>query len=359
MKTKRINNININGTTYEVGGKSIEVVQESGDSTEAVMSQNAVTEFVDTLDGRVAEAEEDIGFVKNRLGLLIADRTAIGNGTQWNVPSNALEYASIVKIGGLTRTVPGAVVNLVPIEKNPNWNDTGVTVEALGNNRYRFNGTCNSEWGSGFTIEDYDNVVTAYDGETWYTSAKLVSGYAFANGSYVSPQASAHSHNMVYLSDTVGDVTVGSTTFNEGAGEWGIDVAGVYLGFENGATFNDAVYEFKIGKEMGEGGKEPTIITTIVSGGITIPIPDAVKNMGGYGHGIDANCYNYIDAENGVYVHMCDYQMGEVVPISTTTTKLPTDFAEVIAQPIKVTADSVVQFVGGSAQYEIDYQVKV
>lgn len=353
MKTKRINNININGITYEVGGTSIEVVQERGDSTEAVMSQNAVTEFCDTLDGRVTEAEEDIGFVKNRLGLLIADRTATGNGSYWNVPSNALEYASIVKIGGLTRTVPGAVVD----EVNTNGIDynasSDVSIEYIGDNRFRFNGTCYADWMGAVLC---GNGASAYEGDTWYTSVELISGSASAGETYVSPHINAHYHNCVYFSDTIGEVVSGSTHFVNEGDAW---TGGVYVGFANGATFNDAVYEFKCGRSMGVGSVEPSIISAIVSGGITIPIPDAVKNMSCYGHGIDANCYNYIDAENGVYVRMCDYQMGEVVPIAPITTKLSDEFVALISKPLRINAGSYVQFIGGSAQYEIDYQVKV
>ena len=395
METKKIKNIRINQTDYAISGDSafeiaqaqgfegsveewlqslkgkdgleVELAQNLGQSKSAAASQRLVTTCVTALEedtnalgsmivGVMAEVEE----IKDQVGLLIADRTVNARGTSWRVPSNALPKACIVKLGTLSKVTTGEVVNLVPIEKLPDWNDTGITVEALGNNRYRFNGSCNAgQWGAGFAIEDYDNSVTASDGETWYTSAELISGSASTCGSFVSPQANAHYHNCVYLPETVGEVSVGSTTFAEMMG-CDFSVAGVWLQFEDGATFTDAVYEFRVGREKSEPATVPSVITAVVSGSTRIPIPAAVQALPGYGHGIDLDCYNHIDVENGVYVKMCEYtEAGGLVQVSTKNFTLPADFATKIAEPIPITAGGSVTFEGGEARFEIDYQVRL
>lgn len=356
----------------ETARKSSEVARVKAETARVAAEADRGQSIVE-IKRSLSLAEEEIDFVKDRLGLLIADRTANGIGSSWSVPSNALAYASIAKLGGLSRTVQGAIVNLVncnhpkqlwgaEVESlgNNQYRFCGVTIDVLGDNRYRFSGTCNQEWQS--FLLGLESVFEVNDGDTWYTSVELISGSASAGETYVTPHWNGHGNNWFYFSDTIGDVSSGSTVGKDSEysdEKWSYELSALEIGLGNGATFNDAVYEFRCGKEMGVGGVVPSIITSIKSGSTTVEIPDEVLAFPDYGHGINLDCCNYIDVERGIYVRNCEFSNGSVVQVATTTQFLPIEFLALITEPIAVTAGSTVSFNGGTARYEIDYQVKL
>jgi hypothetical protein len=277
------------------------VVQTPGNSPMAVMSQKAVTDCYNRNDKRITNLEQ--GLPEDNF--ITDDSVAYIK----SVPSNALPYAEVKNLGGMTykegNTLKHAKVtkvisageNLIkyagvtPHSKTKN----GVTYTINEDYSITINGT--STQGHWIMLSDTSTNNTQWNEATakpiphdYYTaSMEVISGshnytYGVICVGFYTP-SSAEGTRVLELKDTQ------SITLPHIATK----INSIYVIADAGTVFNNFTFKLQVQR-----GTQATEIITPTTH--TIEIPAAVQALDGYGVGVNDECYNYIDWENEVFV---------------------------------------------------------
>lgn len=266
------------------------VVQSSGYDTTKVMSQAAVTGEFEKTNQRIEKNDKRITNLEKGL---MADSFETDDSVAYikDVPTNALPYAAISKIGGMTYK-EGNVLRSAPVTE----------VKSVGANRaFLVNGNHNLEDRINLTINNgHWDVSTAvyedfrYDKWKPYTTLFLKAGtYNFS----CQNRSLSHNENVAFefmIRDLKTDDDITSVLFNLDRSDntdFVIDKdKEVYIAayvFNNTGETASCSFDMMISK--GSGRKEfaePTVHT--------LPIPAEVQTLDGYGEGLNGTYYNYV-----------------------------------------------------------------
>lgn len=280
------------------------VVQNKGTSTTEVMSQNAVTIEIEKLRGKIELVEEnessnyeiikDVGHlvlrnskrIENLESGIPAESFITDDSVAYvkDVPDNVAPNAVLTKIGGMTYKDGNALKHAKVTEIE----SVGVNVLPNG---YRTS-TPTSRGGVTF-VENSDGYITLNGTATNSTYFSLNNASLIVGQTYTAKIFGATSGVSAYVENATGEYVY----FDESQKslEAKTDLASVVLLVDAGTVLNNV-----------------TIYPIINRGTIamphtpyhseTIPIPEAVQDLDGYGWGINESVYNYIDWEKKQFV---------------------------------------------------------
>lgn len=277
------------------------VVQTPGDSPTAVMSQKATTDIYNRNDKRITNLEQGLpedNFITDDSVAYVKD-----------VPSNALPFAEIKKVGGMTYKEGNTLKHAKVTE-----------IESVGVNLIKYLGVIpHSKTKNGVTYtvnEDYsitingtptqDQWVVLSDISTNNTQWNEATAKPIPHDYYTaSMEVISGSHNYTYGVICVGFYTPSSaegTTTLELKDTQSITsphiatkINSIYVVAPTGTVFNN--FTFKLQVQRGTQATE-IILPTVR----TIEIPTAVQTLDGYGVGVSDEYYNYIDWESKVFI---------------------------------------------------------
>lgn len=252
------------------------VVQRTGDSPTAVMSQKVTTSYLSQHDKRLTNLE---------LGLppecFLTDS---GVAYVKHVPLNALPSALVGKIGGMTYDDGDTLKSAKP-----------TALKITGANLFN-----DVEWfaSHGFSDEgDYWNCKSK--NEICFTNTTRRSGSMYIN---VVAKSDLSPHNsvmylIVYYTDGTADVgcdVIPSTDF-----------VNLSMITDASKTVDNVLWTYGSGGEYRLKG----VSMSFVDGGgyipyteTSFPIPVEIQNLDGYGEGLSADCHNYIDWDKKQFV---------------------------------------------------------
>lgn len=256
-------------------------IDEARSETQGLISNTstAVENFANETEQKYNEAQDDIDKLisdtEERLDDIAADvkanvETNNTVASVKDVPENSLPYSEVVEIGGMTQRVnvgtdeaPEYVLRSAPVTE----------VESVGANLLNESILSNDTTWQYKTLQAKPNTVYTARG-----TAPLIASI----GVYVM--------NSTTGADTKYQLYVGNTvTFTTNAD--GI----IKIQYRSSADLNVLDYVYQINE-----GTTAQPYTPYVRN--TLPIPEAVRNLDGYGWGINADCYNYIDFEKKQFV---------------------------------------------------------
>lgn len=314
---EKITEININGTDYSIAGESAyEIAVRNGfEGTEEEWlnsltegsreyAESVVREVADDIVGEVAEgvAEEVAGrvaveAVSNQDERISRNDKRITNLEQGivsspfetdnaiayikNVPANALPYAEISKVGGMTYRDEG-VLKSAKITK----------IESVGVNLFDKNKVQNAtETATGFSFINANGEGTAYTVATQLKEIAPTLKVGDTIAFYLDPVNTYHREGMLHLE--------GSNT------DW---FSGTFHTITE-ADLNNKVLAYGMPNKVCE--YKDLIFTKIENAPFShykynaLSIPDAVQNRNSYGAGVNGDECNYIDFEHNVFVKKC------------------------------------------------------
>lgn len=146
--------VGANGESYTNAGNAVrakvnktDIVSSTGNSEDKVMSQKATSKKFNTLEGKVSKNEKQIANLINarEQELFVEDDTV---AYQKDVPENALPFAEIGEVGGITRKC----TNLIPFPYGfGNSVTNGVTITVNDDGGVTYNGTSTTQINPYFT----------------------------------------------------------------------------------------------------------------------------------------------------------------------------------------------------------------
>ncbi len=242
-----------------------------------------------------------------------------------DVPGDALPYAEVGEVGGMTYRVN------VGTEADPVYElrSAPVTeVESVGRNLlpYPYAQSSTTNNGITYTVNDDGSVVangTAVTGKN--AVIYLARNITFPAGTYIFvyndlPYASGSLvvlKNGVWLTDVDRSYVI---TIESG------DVITIYLQLNGGVSATNLLIKPRINKGT-------TALPYTPYQRHTLPIPEAVQALDGYGWGVNADCYNYIDWEKKQFVKRVErVDMGTTNPVYNKDLYL---FALTLPEPAK------------------------
>ena len=253
---------------------NVDVVQKTGQSALAVMSQKAVTDTTNAINKRVINLEHRID----------ADLIYTDNGTayQKDVPAGALPYAAITKIGGMTYK-----------DAAGNLQDAKTTaIKSVGANKFTPDYIIKLD-----NLTYADGVFSQIGADTredQYFKAQM-----FKDGKYL---GEAFQSYLGYVGILKGSFTIDGTfdMLCIGFGGMSKDTT-----FDMDITnFANGTYYFSINctnitqglvsfKDVMISTAENAIYSPYMEKALAIPA--AVQAIEGYGQGVNENCYNFIE----------------------------------------------------------------
>lgn len=272
-----------------------DIVQTTGNSQAKVMSQKAVTDEIIPMKDKISRNEKRITNIEQGI---IPDPFETDDSVAYvkDVPANALPYAEIEKVGGMTyrdeetNTLKSAkVTEIVSVGKNL-FDDS-----ILGSEEFGFSKISTHEYFSDkiYKVSNKDIFVNSsgYSG-TFVISGKL----KFADVGNTSNGIVAQ---VWYTDGTKADLYVSNPIYGEYF-DYSVKtnsqktVASIRLTFGSSAV-HSYVKDFQIEK-----GTVATEYEPYAKHALTIP--EAVQVLDGYGWGVNGSVYNYINFENKQFV---------------------------------------------------------
>ena len=225
----------------------------------------------------------------------LAHYTDEGIAYRKNVPAGAEKYALLKSVGGMTYKCK----NLFPILQWANRTIGGITFRLDENGVYHLSGTATETL---FTVLKLNLPIGKYTLSlncnkqigTGYVNAVYVTGRS-ADGDWKISHSTHFSNTYTTITTTVDMVDV-TFAIMEGVNCDGLTIApmineGDYIPYEPyyEGLRNSKTTEVKSDRANGE----------LIS---SRPIPKALQDIDGFGWGINADCYNYVDYENKQFV---------------------------------------------------------
>lgn len=249
-----------------------------------------------------------------------------------NVPTNALPYAEIKEIGGVTRKSK----NLFQPYNSAVQTYNGITMQYLEDEDcFVFNGTLNGLAAEFLSPHSFNiRANTKYYLKLWHISGSAENfeyGSISAFAGHLRSDGSRYNWIVAILGDSASAEADGSLSY---------DVAGFTWFYMQGKSDAQATYtDFKIRVALVEGepiseyepyfeGIRSAPVTEVRSVGKnlvdvdTCKIPDAVLALPGYGQGNPDNAeeYNRVDLSEGTYHHVGDVTDGAWVALASPET---------------------------------------
>ena len=252
------------------------VVQNAGDSPTAVMSQKSTTSYLSKYDKRLTNIEKS----------LTPEPFDTDDSVAYikYVPSNSLPYAKINKIGGMNYKEDGIILS-TPV----------MGIESVGANFIPYPYVDTTKTVNGITfIDNGDGTITVNGTATATADFMLSNSLAVKAGTIISGapngtsettfeiQAFLDSDNYI---QTTNNMEVATKDFN----------APAMIRIRSGYAANNLVFKPMLNK-----GTTALPYTPYVRN--YLPIPEAVQALDGYGDGVNADCYNYIDWDKKQFV---------------------------------------------------------
>ena len=283
---------------------SVEVVQTTGESESAVMSQKSVTEELGQRDSAINRNDNRITNLEQRIdpSLFTTDNSV---AYIKDVPENALPYAEISEIGGMTRKCNN-LIKFPYVSSSTTMN--GVTFTINDDGSITVNGTATA--GTTYPLW-YPSNSEIWGGET-YTVSGGTSSIALTARKTTSSGA-----NSSWI-DSIGTARTGSLSVDE-------KLASVALYISGGASVNATIYPMlNIGSvalpyEPYFGGLRNATVTEIKSKGANlIPYPYATGSVTTNGVTITVHDDGFIQFE-GTCTAAFEYYIARNLPISSST----------------------------------------
>lgn len=264
--------------TAEVKYRLVEILQTKGDSETAVMSQKAVSVAISDASSRVEKRITNI-----ERGLTPEPfETDDSMAYQKDVPANALPYAEIAKIGGMTykdgdtlrsakvTEVKSVGANLLPFPYANNTKTTnGITFTVNGDGSITANGTATDQ--AYFDLVELGAEVAEIDTDMFLSGCP--------EGGSTTTYGISIWRNLALYSDRGQGVKIPQGTVYQS----------IYIVVNEGVTVNKITFKPKLNK-----GTTAQPYTPYVKR--ILPIPEEVRPA----NGIDENVYDYIEwAEDG------------------------------------------------------------
>lgn len=305
--------------------RAAEIVQTTGDSETAVMSQKAVTAEMGSMNERISQNEgattqtnERVSLNGERIASIDQGLVATNNRVSRNskritnieqglvpdpfetddsvaymkgVPANALPYAEIQKVGGMT----------VKDETTGTLKSAPVTeVVSVGANLipFSYKGLSTTDNGLSF-VANNDGSITVKGTATAATTIALCNLPKLENGDYYLSGAKDGVSMFVQLKKGnawVDELWVGNKAFALDYINYDTVIFMLYVA--NGVTVDTTIYPM-LNKGLEEFPFRPYTENTFL-------ISESVRAIGGYGDGVSADCYNYIDLESKKFVKRVD-----------------------------------------------------
>lgn len=261
------------------------VVQELGNSPNSVISQAKVTkEFAN------ANAKIDRNFkaIENIKAGIPSDEFDTDDSVayQKDVPANALPFAEVKKIGGMTYK-----------EENTLKHAKVTAIESVGANLMVYPYLLTESTSSGITISANTDASLSANGTCTNDTVFVLQDIRLKAGTYsISNNAKVSACQVYLMVDGVrGDNLV--TSFANGSRNFKLvndSVVRIRLFFTKGTAPQGERFNIWLNKDTAT-PYTPYTVTTL-------PIPEAVQALDGYGWGVNADCNNYIDWEKRQFV---------------------------------------------------------
>ncbi len=264
-----------------------DIVQNTGNSKAKVMSQKAVTDAIAVTETKISRNDKRITNLEQGI---IPDPFATDDSVAYtkDVPTNALPYAEITKVGGMTYkdgdTLKSAKVteiasvgkNLCPVASITTKESPGGHVDIYGVAKHGY-----------YTASAY---ITKYADDT-STNTRLSISVHYTDGTTkevgCTPDPSSAESDGIARRKTATVQTDSSKTISR------IRITTLNYSTANNRNAKAENIQFEYGNVATE--YEPY-------NGYTLPIPQAVQDLDGYGLGISATYHNYVDWENKRFV---------------------------------------------------------
>ncbi len=252
------------------------VVQTTGDSPTAVMSQRASTEYFMQHDKRITNLEQGLPSEQ-----FVTDSTV---AHVKDVPLNALPFAEVSKVGGMTYKDGDTLKHAKVTE-----------IESVGTNLFNPDwlldyGATKNEYG--YYVLSTPNVtlpITHFKENTQYSF--LLTGYTFTKEEITSTLGIRYTDGTIEYVCSIDKKTT-ETYFNVSAAGKTID----HVTWTYGTSDTVGVKEVCI--------KEGTTTDYIPYTKHFLPIPEAIQALDGYGEGVDDTNYNFVKwEENGTITY--------------------------------------------------------
>lgn len=221
-----------------------------------------------------------------------------------NVPQNALPYAEVRRIGGVTykegdtlRSAPVTEVESVGVnlfDPAPIGTKTFIGLTYTTEGGYvKINGTKTN----GANIHPMTEPKITLPAGTYTVSVRMISGTVSGiegtGGVFFGINKNSYGQRTTPGVSKVGDVGVRTFTLSEPTLITSFDIAPDYGSV--GAVFSNAVFACQFERANTAGNFKPYTHNTI-------PIPEAVQALDGYGDGVSESVYNYIDLDAKQFV---------------------------------------------------------
>lgn len=255
------------------------VVQELGDSPNSVVSQLKVTKEFNKTNTKINRNSKRITNLEQ--GVAEQFETDASVAYVKDVPANALPYAAVAKVGGMTYK-DGDTLKSAKVTE----------IESVGVNLipYPYHETTLTRSGVSFTDKG-DGGITLSGTATTTSSFNLLTmtGSPMPIGEYYAVSNGVCEIRLYHDDET-------ATTFPVSGGNINVTkpFAGVALLIREGQTYNGTVYPML---NKGKTAQPYRLYTRN-----TLPIPEAVQVLDGYGEGTSESAYNYIDWEKKQFV---------------------------------------------------------
>lgn len=281
---------------YQAANEAIASADEAEKSAQIAQSakQNAenAAETIVKSASQIEENAQNISVLKKRVTNLekgtIGDQFETDSSIAYvkDVPSNALPYAEISKIGGMSYRVGDEVRH-----------GKVTAVESVGANLIPYPHSDTTKTTNGITFTDNgDGTVTANGKATADTYFGVMTQTNFSNGEYYFT-CTPSSTDGTYYSYVIYDNNKYAYEYGNGVhftiAEQKISFIGIAI--SNGTTVSNVVFTPMLTK-----GSTPLPYAPYIKN--TLEIPEAVQALDGYGEGLNESVYNYIDYEKKQFV---------------------------------------------------------
>ncbi len=275
--------------------KSINAIEEIPDKEDFITEMQRVLEDIVNASAEVEVQDDKITAIGKRVTTL--ESAVYGDIAQEvednsvayvkDVPSNALPYAEIKKIGGMTyKDAVTQTIRSAPVTE----------VKSVGANLlpYPYVHTSGTRGGVTFT-DNGDGSITVKGTATTTTSFNFYNGNIFEVGKTYILGVGV----IVAYKDANGTSKwVGGASPNATSLAWanGYTVVMIYYQVSANKSVDETIYPFIV--ESTDTPKYTPYKQLITA----IPIPEAVQALDGYGDGVNESAYNYIDFEKKQFV---------------------------------------------------------
>lgn len=257
------------------------VVQNMGDSPTAVMSQKSITSYLSQHDKRITNLEQGILPSPFETDDSVAYIKA--------VPFNALPFAEVSKVGGMTHKDGDSLKSAKVTE-----------LEVVGKNMAASSeDKTSTHAGITFTRKAGKSSVVVNGTGTADSAHLFFETFTLPAGTYTASVYGLNSGDRLYLDDKKGaeGTIVNYITTSSPKTFTLTETTDCFLQmvWTEGSTYKNA--EIKVQVERGNTATEYVPYTKR-----TLLIPSTVQDLDGYGDGVNADCYNYIDWDKKQFI---------------------------------------------------------